>query len=61
MYICTPIDIIKMSIGSAFYMLEKLYNRFQGGFKMVKVKLTDGSILEVEQRKYYFRCCKKNK
>ena len=49
MYICTPIDIIKMSIGSAFYMLEKLYNRFQGGFKMVKVKLTDGSILEVEQ------------
>ena len=30
-------------------MLEKLYNRFQGGFKMVKVKLTDGSILEVEQ------------
>ena len=49
MHICTPIDIIKMSIGSAFYMLEKLYNRFQGGFKMVKVKLTDGSILEVEQ------------
>ena len=30
-------------------MLEKLHNRFQGGFKMVKVKLTDGSILEVEQ------------
>ena len=30
-------------------MLEKVHNRFQGGFKMVKVKLTDGSILEVEQ------------